>query len=138
MTAKKIEHNGKTQSLIAWSRETGLKESTLRERLKLGWPIDKALTTPPDTGANHPSLGRNLHTGILASLKKVWDESGKDAFETQLAASFQKDAIKTVLAFQNLLPRIVSDDRQEKPLAAIQINNVVKPDELKYFKPLEG
>lgn len=42
-----ITFKGKTQGLIAWAKEYGLKESTLRERLnKYKWSLEKALTTP--------------------------------------------------------------------------------------------
>lgn len=38
---------GKTQTMQQWAREVGLHPGVLRRRLKfLGWPIDKALTTP--------------------------------------------------------------------------------------------
>lgn len=38
--------NGKTQSLAAWSDETGLSSNTIFERLKRGWDTDRALNTP--------------------------------------------------------------------------------------------
>lgn len=41
-----ITHNGKTLSIYAWAREVGLKENTLSERIRRGWSIERALTTP--------------------------------------------------------------------------------------------
>jgi hypothetical protein len=140
MTAKKYKHDGKSLTIGQWAKETGLAVSCLNYRLSTGWDIEKALTTPSDTYANKEAgVGRNLHTGILASLRKVWEESGRAAFETQLEAKFQEDAIKTVLAFQNLLPRIVETDKQDtRPQVAVQINQTLKPEDFQRFKPLGG
>jgi hypothetical protein len=41
-----IEFNGKNQLLADWARETGMPAVTLRYRIKAGWSIEKALTTP--------------------------------------------------------------------------------------------
>ena len=40
-----LTHNGKSQCLSYWARECGLKVSTLAERLRRGWTIERALTT---------------------------------------------------------------------------------------------
>jgi len=139
MTAKKYKHDGKSLTIPQWARETGLPQGTLVDRVKNGWEIERALTTPSDQVANRPNVGRELHGGILASLKKVWAEKGREAFEKQLGECFDKDAIATVLKFQNLLPRIVETDKQDnKPSAAIQINNVIDPRDFKHFRPLGG
>lgn len=39
-------YNSKTQCLAAWEEETGIRQSIIRHRLKTGWSIEKALTTP--------------------------------------------------------------------------------------------
>lgn len=41
-----LEFNSKVQTLARWSRETGLSEDAIRHRLKRGWTVEKALTTP--------------------------------------------------------------------------------------------
>lgn len=41
-----INYNNKKQCLIEWSEETGIKASVISVRLKRGWSIKKALTTP--------------------------------------------------------------------------------------------
>jgi len=42
-----IKFNGKTQTLAMWSEELGISGDTLRARLgKLGWSLDRAMTTP--------------------------------------------------------------------------------------------
>ena len=38
--------NGKTQCVSAWAEGAGIKHHTLRARLRLGWPIEKALSQP--------------------------------------------------------------------------------------------
>jgi hypothetical protein len=42
-----MTHEGKTQTLVQWARELSIGESAIRNRLKRGWPLEKALTTPP-------------------------------------------------------------------------------------------
>lgn len=37
-----IEYNGEKRSLAEWSKITGVKYSTLKQRLELGWDLDKA------------------------------------------------------------------------------------------------
>ena len=41
-----LTHDDRTQTLIQWSRETGMIPETISYRLKIGWPIEKALTHP--------------------------------------------------------------------------------------------
>jgi hypothetical protein len=40
--------NGKIMTLTEWSKETGIKPSTIIQRLKRGWSIEKALSTRLD------------------------------------------------------------------------------------------
>lgn len=42
-----LTFNGRTQFLRAWAREVGISPLTLTARLRLGWPLGRALTTPP-------------------------------------------------------------------------------------------
>lgn len=44
-----LTHDGRTMILFDWARETGIPPRTLWSRIKkMGWPTDKALTTPAD------------------------------------------------------------------------------------------
>lgn len=40
-----LSYLGKTKTLTEWARITGIKQTTIRLRLKRGWSIEKALTT---------------------------------------------------------------------------------------------
>lgn len=44
--AKKIEFDGLCLSLRGWSRRTGISACTISDRLKRGWTVERALTTP--------------------------------------------------------------------------------------------
>lgn len=47
-TNLRVEFRGIVKTLTEWCRELGLPYSTVRQRvMKLGWDIEKALTTPP-------------------------------------------------------------------------------------------
>lgn len=39
-----IEYGGRRQTLMQWSRETGIKFGTLHRRLSAGWAVDRALS----------------------------------------------------------------------------------------------
>lgn len=41
-----LTHNGVTQSMTQWSAATGIKVNNISMRLRLGWSVEKALTTP--------------------------------------------------------------------------------------------
>lgn len=44
--ARRITHNGETLGLPDWAIRTGISTRTLHTRLRRGWPVEKALTTP--------------------------------------------------------------------------------------------
>lgn len=139
MAAKLIEHNGKKQSVQQWAKETGLTAQTINERLGYGWAIADVLTKPADGTRLVVSSGKQVRTGMMDSVLKVWREVGKEAFEKQLAKEFSEDAIKTILKFQNLFPRELDQTTDTiKPIAAIQINNQIRPEDFQYYKPLGG
>lgn len=43
---RRIEFMGQTLSLPDWANRMGISRESLRDRLKSGWPVEKALTTP--------------------------------------------------------------------------------------------
>ena len=45
-TNRYISMNGETHTISNWSEITGIKKTTLKERLNSGWSVEKALTTP--------------------------------------------------------------------------------------------
>ena len=42
-----ITYNGETHNIAEWVKITGIKRGTIEKRLRLGWPPDKAVSTPP-------------------------------------------------------------------------------------------
>lgn len=45
-SSRLIEHGGETLTLTEWTERTGLKRTTIAERINHGWSVDEALTTP--------------------------------------------------------------------------------------------
>lgn len=41
-----IEYNGESRSISEWADAIGVKPQTLVSRLRLGWPIERALSRP--------------------------------------------------------------------------------------------
>ena len=137
MTAKLIEYNNQKKTLVQWSKATGICEGTLRDRLASGWSIDKALTTAPMQALNG-SKGKEMRTGVLSSLLKVWDDMGRAEFEKQLQQRFKEDAIKVVQSFQNMFPKEI-EQGGDTPKTAIQINNIMPDSEFQSrFIPYGG
>lgn len=64
----KVTADGETMTIAAWARKTGIPPTTISERLKRGWPHDKAVTTPSD----------QYHKGQYdgKTLKQLSEESG--------------------------------------------------------------
>jgi|SRR5882724_562503 len=64
-----IEHEGKRQSLSAWSRETGIAVTTIRRRLRIGLSIDKVFLRQPEVYGSK-DLGEST---IRWRIKAGWD-----------------------------------------------------------------
>lgn len=60
-TNRPITFNGETLVLGDWAKRIGIDPKTLSLRLAKGWPIEKALTTPPDPEA----VARAKSDGLL-------------------------------------------------------------------------
>jgi hypothetical protein len=43
---KLITYNGETHYVAEWGRRVGLARSVLRSRIRIGWSVERALTTP--------------------------------------------------------------------------------------------
>ena len=41
-----LTYNNKTQTIAQWSKELGMKYNALNERLRKGWSVERALSTP--------------------------------------------------------------------------------------------
>ena len=67
--------NGKAQTMTQWARETGMKRETIKDRLKSGWSVERALTT----GKTDPG-GCNVHlltyNGKTQSISQWAKETG--------------------------------------------------------------
>ncbi len=51
LARRPLHHNGRTMWVADWARHVGVAPNTLRARLRLGWPIDRALTAGDQRGA---------------------------------------------------------------------------------------
>lgn len=55
---KRLEWNGRTQPLIDWAEELGLPYDTLKQRIRLGWTPERALTTAVNESRRRKSAGQ--------------------------------------------------------------------------------
>jgi hypothetical protein len=56
-TNRRISHNGCTQSLASWAKETGIRADTIKGRLNRDWTPERALTAPVGpNGPRRPSM----------------------------------------------------------------------------------
>ncbi len=64
-TGHKVTFNGKTQSILKWSKELNLNYGTLWTRIAIwGWSPEKALTTPPLSKDQRMEIARNVRWGL--------------------------------------------------------------------------
>jgi hypothetical protein len=68
---KFIEYNGETKTMTQWAEVYDINPVRLSERLRRGWPVDKAFETPCRTGF---AEGRRRH---IENNKKQWDRNGR-------------------------------------------------------------
>lgn len=47
-----ITHQGRTQTVAGWAGDLGMARSTLSNRLRAGWSVEAALSTPPGPAHN--------------------------------------------------------------------------------------
>lgn len=73
--SRKLAHDGRVQSVATWARETQIPETTIRGRLGSGWPIDLALSEPPDRNRPRGGRGRRLK-GLRDGLRAAIGEEG--------------------------------------------------------------
>ena len=75
-----IEYDGRSQSVSAWARETGLSISLLLSRLRHGWPASEILTTPINERRDSKPPARTYlileHGGKKQSLAAWSQETG--------------------------------------------------------------
>lgn len=45
-SCKLLSAHGKTQTIAAWARELGLDPMAIKNRIRRGWPVEQALTSP--------------------------------------------------------------------------------------------
>lgn len=68
--ATRISFGGKTLSVGQWSKATGIQRDTLRERLRAGWPIEQALTTPVVSSVERSRRANNRR--IISRITKTF------------------------------------------------------------------
>lgn len=73
---REIAHDGRVQTLREWAREAGLHHETLRYRLRAGWDMETALSTPATRRVMLPSDVRALLERLarLVRGEPVWED----------------------------------------------------------------
>jgi len=69
-----IEHDGQRRCLAEWAEISGIKEATIRRRMKYGWPASKALTVAVGTSRRNAKLTAKDRSTIVSLLAQ-----GKDS-----------------------------------------------------------
>jgi len=86
-----ITFDGRTQSVDAWARETGIPHTTIRSRLfRLNWPVERALSKLPDKRFRKGGRKRKDAIRPCPELKRHpdgravcrWSEGGRERFVT--------------------------------------------------------
>lgn len=69
-----ITHDGKTMSLAAWARETGIAAHVLKHRLNIGWPLHKVFSAGNHRGESFKYAAD--YKGEHLTLKEISKRSG--------------------------------------------------------------
>ena len=77
-----ISYNGRSQTLAAWAEEVGMAINALQARLRAGWEVEDALTTPV---APHVAADRTLVDDDVLLIRKRLAEG---IFPTAIAKEF--------------------------------------------------
>jgi hypothetical protein len=94
--AKMLTWQGESMSIHDWARKLGLNRCTIRERLKAGWSVERALGTPtrPWAGNRHTAK-LYTHAGRTQSLP-AWARELKISTQT-LAHRLKKESFESAL-----------------------------------------
>jgi hypothetical protein len=70
-----LEHDGRRMVITDWAREVGISLQSLQKRLRNGWSVERALTTPPDQRFAAPEW-ELTHNGETKTLSQWAEETG--------------------------------------------------------------
>lgn len=71
----KLAYAGETHTIMEWSQITGIDQTIIRARRKLGWPIEKILSTPVAKQKQHEAVNMT-YNGATHSIKEWADITG--------------------------------------------------------------
>ena len=111
MGARGITFRRRTQSIAAWSRELGISATTLTRRLRAGWTVRAAFTTPPE-----PRRNALEHAGRTQSIGAWARELGisYSAMRERIASHGLEDALsRTDLPRRGVLSVVAADGRSQ-------------------------
>ncbi len=109
-----LEYNGKRMSMADWSKETGIEEYNIFQRLKLGWSVEKALTTRKNP------IGKFLVTynGKTLNLSQWSKETGigRSTLEQRLKCGWSIEEAFTIKpSYSNKKLKITKAKKQTTP-----------------------
>lgn len=114
-----IEYKGKAKSLAEWAKIAGLPEHVLGDRLRYGWDIEKAMTTPMQQSYLETRMKKIQENCVIgANLKRLRTERGISQAELADKAEVSQ-------------PMIAQIERGTKALTVslgIQVAKVLKVD----------
>lgn len=97
--AKVYTFSGKTQTLMDWSAEIGVATITLRQRLRDGWPIERALSEPVAAKASRTDTKDAPAKRPGPSNPKTYEFDGRTLTLTQWA---EETGIPRITLYQRL------------------------------------
>lgn len=86
-----IEHNGTRKTIVEWSEDLNIHTHTLQERIKSGWPIERALFEKTTENSHY---SRNK---ILVQYDKCWNVVNKYNSLSELEYPFLKQGVSNAI-----------------------------------------
>lgn len=91
--AKRLTHEGETHSLSGWAQIPGIPAGRIRDRLTLGWSVQEALTTPPNSKRrSEAEAASNQHApGVVDHFAPVEGTGAGSTAQEMTDIDFHKD-----------------------------------------------
>lgn len=82
---RELTHEGITQPIREWALDYGIPTHLIRDRLRRGWTVEKAITTPMNVAPGERLMDRARRPSGASSHRRRFEHAGRSLTVTQWA-----------------------------------------------------